>query len=166
METERLLYLLKRVSDSDPKAIIKLVRDNKDTFDRDGLKPNGIDCIDRAIDHAYARHATYEEDSFKGVKSYTFFGSYTLFHICLEAARRKTIHDAGIEPHLLVDSQGNPKRPSTIKLWRPTYETHSAVRNIEEIMDLKEIFDIYVGAKLKEKGMSDYLAKLDIPSSK
>ncbi len=147
MNGVQLLEILKRVTEDEYYQIIELVLDNKDVFDRPGLSPNAVDCIDRAVASARFLSVGSEESAL-----YRLSSTYNSFLTTLGVVARANYWDSG---------SARETAPSVIKTNRQFKGRPQATEYTKnEVSILRQVFDTYVKAKLRQYGMSKYSEKL------
>lgn len=152
MDATELSTKLQSLPPENYTAILSLVRANKDIFDREGLKPNAVDCLDRAVAQASPMHNIEDRKDEAYVR---LFASYAPFHSVAEAWERHYWRKAE------KDFSGISHSHNRVVLSLLT-ETELG-RDIDELKTIRKIFDVYARALLTQHRMEEYIPRLLIP---
>ena len=156
----QLLARLQRIPADNYDKIIRLVQANKSVFDKPGLRPNAIDCVDRAVNKAIRE---------RGDAYWTISRTYNMFVAVLGAVERRDGYwDTRSRGEVKQQPKYNARNIITYKTIKPNEgieqsQTILTTKGLVEV--LRQIFDMYVKAKLMQYGMSQYTEKLRISTT-
>ncbi|MBI3027191.1 hypothetical protein HYY70_03685 [Candidatus Woesearchaeota archaeon] len=139
-----LLVQLQKIPATRNDAIVDLVSRQKSVFDKPGLAPNVIDCIDRAV----ASAKTMRQDKKFSEAYRRISGSYGAFLTMLDLVEKSQYweHCRRTKP------EGSQQRRQVQMI--------ATSRDVEEIKALRDIFNIYSRATLIQNKMRRYARKL------
>ena len=159
MDAIQLLAELQRVPKDSYGKLVRLIQTHKSVFDRHGIRPNAIDCIDGAVEEATRMS---EDDAY-----YRILISYNMFSTVVGVVERTDYWSA----HNTREARQRPRHDNTTTLARPKTVAHhrpskmvQPTDNAKELQAIRQVFDIYTTAKLMKYGMSKYPEKLGLYS--
>ena len=135
--------------------IVGLINANKYVFDRPGLKPNAVDCIDKAVDLAKRKSISDAKAAYGGILL-----TYDMFSTVLNTVERTNYWSS----ERVTGTRFKPSPDSGISR-HAAFEGPYNAQNAAELQALRILFGIYVKSKLLQHGMPEYVDALGIADS-
>ncbi len=144
MDARHLLGILNQTSEEDHAAIIASVKREKGVFEKPGLRPNAIDCIDKAVQMAKA-HKPHKRPS-RG--AYLIEPQDKAFKILRDH------YNAFCSVLYVIEKS---------KYWERRNGRQVAgvkINAAAEIDALRQVFNAYMRAKLQVEGLAQYAGRI------
>ena len=162
MDAIQLLAKLQIVPKDNYDKIVRLIQTHKSVFDRPGLSPNAIDCIDNVVTNAELIRRGSEDEAY-----YRILMTYNIFLTVVGAVERRdywsNLNTRKARPRTRHDDTSILARPKTVAHHIPS-KMVQPTNNTTELQAIRQVFDIYVTAKLMQHGMSKYPERLGLYS--
>jgi len=162
MDAIQLKAKLQRVPKDNYDKIVRLIQTHKSVFDQPGLRPNAIDCIDKAVANAELIRRGSEDEAYHHILT-----TYNMFSTVVGVVERKdywsNLNTRKARSSTRHDNTSILARSKTVAHHRPS-KMVQPTNNTAELQAIRQVFDIYVTAKLTQHSMSKYPERLGLYS--